>query len=140
MIEYRSPRGPHRRNHGRLLRRLLLVVLASAVGSVGLSARVTVKEEKPGPLKKAKITAEVAIASAQAKMPKGKLDAVEIEEEDAELIYTITFTTAGKTGVDEVNGDAMTGKVAKPEHESPADEAEEQAEDAKKAAAEKKQP
>jgi len=98
------------------------LILASAV-TVGAQGAPTVKEEKPGLLAKAKVAAAAAIATAQAKVPNGKLDSIEIEEEDGKLIYTMTFKTTGKSGVDEVNVDAMTGKqVGKVEHESPAAE------------------
>lgn len=105
---------------------------APALGAQG----ATVKEEKPGLLKKAKITAEAATATAQALLPKAKLKSAEIEQENGKLIYSFDFETAGKTGIDEVNVDAMTGKqVGKVEHESPASERKEAAEDAAKAKA-----
>jgi uncharacterized membrane protein YkoI len=99
---------------------------------------VTVKEEKPGLLKKAKITAEAATATARALLPKATVKSAEIEQEDGKLIYSFDFATAGKTGIDEVNIDAMTGKqVGKVEHESPASEKKEAAQDSAKAKAAK---
>jgi len=101
-------------------RTILTVALAALIGSAGaLTAQgVKVKEEKPGLLKKAKVTAEAAIATAQAILPAAKLSAAEIEEEDGKLIYSFEFRTAGKSGIDEVNVDAITGKqVGKVEHE-----------------------
>ncbi len=90
--------------------------------------QVTVKETKPGLLAKAKVTSDAAIATAQARVPKGKLDSAEIEEEGGKLIYSFDFKTPGRTGIDEVNIDAITGKpVGKVEHESPAAEAKEKA-------------
>jgi len=86
---------------------------------------VKLKEEKPGLLKRTKVTFEQAKTTAQAKVPNGKLDTAELEEEDGKLIYTLGFKTAGKAGVDEVNVDAITGKLVKMEHENPADEAKE---------------
>ncbi|MCX5763544.1 MAG: PepSY domain-containing protein [Gemmatimonadetes bacterium] len=94
---------------------------------------VKVKEDKPGLLKKAKITAEAAIATAQAKFPKAKISEAEIEDEDGKLIYSFALKTEGKSGIDEVNVDAMTGKVLKTEHESPEDEAKEAKADKAKA-------
>ena len=120
----------------------LAVAIAALLFSAGSLAaqEVKLKEEKPGLLKKAKVTFEQAKATAQAKVPKGKLDTAELEEEDGKLIYTMGFKTAGKSGVDEVNVDAVTGKMVKMEHESPAAEAKEakgekgeKAKDAKKA-------
>ena len=99
---------------------------------VAQNAKVTVKEEKPGLLARAKVTADAAIATAQAKVPKAKLASAEIEEEDGKLIYSFDFKTEGKSGIDEVNVDAVTGKFVTMEHETPKTEAKEKAADAKK--------
>jgi uncharacterized membrane protein YkoI len=118
-------------------RKILAFAIAALLLGVGsLAAQdVKVKENKPGQLKKAKVTAEQAIATAQAKLPNAKIDAAEIEEEGGKLIYSFDFKTAGKSGIDEVNIDAMTGKlVGKVTHESPADEAKEAKADSAKAA------
>ena len=114
-------------------------IAALLLGASSLAAQADkVKETKPGLLKKAKITADQAIATAQAKLPKAKLDAGEIEEEGGKLIYSFDFKTAGKSGIDEVNVDAMTGKVVSVAHESPEDEAKEaKADKAKEAKADK---
>jgi hypothetical protein len=113
-----------------------LVALPVSAALQGLSAQaVTVKEEKPGLLKKATITAEAATATAQALVPKAKLASAEIEQENGKLIYSFDFKTDGKGGIDEVNIDATTGKqVGKVEHETPASEKKEAAADSAKAA------
>ena len=105
--------------------------LAAFLGTGILTAQgVTVKEEKPGLLKKAAVTAAAAIATAQAKLPNAKLSSAEIERENGRLIYSFDFKTAGRTGIDEVNVDAMTGKlVGGIEHENPAAERAEAAKD-----------
>ena len=113
---------------------VLLALLA--VGTTLSAQDVKMKEEKPGLLRKAKITAEAATASAKAAVPKGKIASAEIEEEDGKLIYTFDMKTAGKKGTDEVNVDAMTGKVTVA-HETPADEKAEAAKE-KKEKSEKK--
>jgi uncharacterized membrane protein YkoI len=115
---------------------LSFTIAALLLGAGSLAAQdVKVKENKPGQLKKAKVTAEQAIATAQAKLPNAKLDAAEIEEEGGKLIYSFDFRTTGKSGIDEVNVDAMTGKlVGKVTHESPADEKKEAKADSAKAA------
>jgi hypothetical protein len=114
----------------------LIAMLGIVVAAPALAAQsVTVKEEKPGLLKKATITSEAAIATAQAKLPNAKLKAAEIEQENGKLIYSFDFETAGKTGIDEVNINALTGKqVGKVEHESPAAEKKEAKDDSIKAA------
>ena len=118
------------RTKNALMAMLALAIATSALGAQG----VKVNEEKAGLLKKAKITAEAATATAQALLPKAKLTSAEIEEENGKLIYSFDFTTAGKTGIDEVNIDAMTGtQVGKIEHEMPASERKEAAADSAKA-------
>jgi hypothetical protein len=102
--------------------------------SVLRAQAVTIKEEKPGLLKLAKVTPEAATASALAKVPGGKIDKGEIEKEKGKLIYSFDIKVEGKSGIDEVAVDAMTGKVLGVEHESPAAEAKEAAADKAKAA------
>jgi len=115
---------------------VLIAMLAVVVGVPALAAQgVKVEEAKPGLLKKATITSEAAIATAQAKLPNAKLKAAEIEQENGKLIYSFDFETAGKTGIDEVNINALTGKqVGKVQHESPASEKKEAKDDSIKAA------
>jgi uncharacterized membrane protein YkoI len=121
---------------------LFVAVAAMLIAAPALMAQAEkVKETKPGLLKKAKITPDSAIAVAKAKLPKATLDAGEIEEEGGKLIYSFDFKTPGKSGIDEVNIDAMTGKlVGKITHESPADEAKEAKADKDKAAKASKKP
>jgi len=104
-----------------------MTFFALAAGAPVLRAQgVNVVENKPGLLKKAKITADSAIVIAKARLPKATINAAEIEEENGKLIYSFDFKTAGKSGIDEVNVDALTGKlVGKVQHESPKDEAKE---------------
>ena len=65
-------------------------------------------------------------------MPKGKIDGVELEMENGKLMYSYDLKTAGKSGIDEVNVDAITGKIIGFSHESPAAEKKEAAAEAKK--------
>jgi uncharacterized membrane protein YkoI len=93
---------------------------------------VAMKEEHPGMLKKAKITAADATTTAMASVPRGKIVSAEIEEENGKLLFSFDIRTDGKTGIDEVNVDAVTGKVLSVQHETPKDEAKEKAADHKK--------
>lgn len=118
------------------------LALTAIIAGTAAAQGVTIKEEKPGLLKKAKITPAAAQAAAQAKVPGGSIRSAEIEEEQGKLIYSFDIVTKGKSGVDEVNVDAATGAVTLV-HETPADEAKEKAADAAKAkakASEKKKP
>ena len=109
------------------------LVLAAFVSAPLLAQTVKVSEEKPGLLKKAKITADAAIATALAKVPGGKVDKAEIENEKGKLIYSFDIKVAGKSGIEEVAVDAMTGAVVGVEHEDAAAEAKEAKADKMKA-------
>ena len=102
---------------------LILTAGAAHAGSA------IMKEERPGLLKMAKISAAAATNTAQARVPKGKIVSAEIEEEGGRLIYSFDVKTQGKTGIDEVSVDAITGKTIDVQHETPADEAKEKAKD-----------
>ena len=111
------------------------LALTALLATTAIAQGVTVKEEKPGLLKKAKATPAAAQAAALAKVPGSTIKAMEIEEEKGKLIYSVDLVTKGKSGVDEVAVDAMTGAVIGVEHESPEQEAKEKADDAAKAKA-----
>jgi uncharacterized membrane protein YkoI len=80
---------------------------------------------------KAKITLEAARATALAKVPKGKLKSEELEEENGKLQYSFDIKVPGKSGIEEVEIDALDGSVIKVEHESAAAEKAEAAKEAK---------
>lgn len=97
----------------------MFAAAAFVVAAARLGAQdVKLSEEKPGLAAKAKVTYPVALATAQVRVPKGKLATAELEEEDGKLIYTLVFKTDGKKGQDEVNVDAATGRVVSVEHEN----------------------
>lgn len=110
---------------------LAIIATVALVGS-SAHAQASYKKEVPDSLAKlAKITEDAAAATAQGRVPKGKIEGVELEREKGKLIYSYDIKTAGKSGIDEVNVDAMTGKIIGFEHESPAAMKKEAAEDAK---------
>ena len=118
------------------------VAAIGLVGSVS-QAQGSYKKELPDSLTKvAKIMESVAAVAAQARVPKGKIEVVELERENGKLLYSYDIKTPGKSGIDEVHVDAMTGKVVEFVHESPSAEKKEAADDAKaaKAAKAKKKP
>lgn len=114
---------------------LFLVAAGAAV------AQGAYKKELPEKLvKKAKITEEAAAKAALARVPKGEIQTVELEQEKGKLIYSYDIKVAGKSGIDEVAVSALTGKVIAFAHETPADEKKEAAADAKAAAKKAKKP
>jgi uncharacterized membrane protein YkoI len=108
----------------------LPIIAAAAAATMILSMNAhaqdtAMKEAKPGLLQKAKVSPEAATAAAQARVPKGKIVSAEIEVEHGKLLYSFDIRTEGKSGIDEVNVDAISGKVLGVQHETPKDEARE---------------
>jgi uncharacterized membrane protein YkoI len=91
------------------------------------------KKDLPDSLtREAKVTEAVAAATALAKVPKGTIAAVELEREGGKLLYSYDIKVAGKSGIDEVQVNAVTGDiVGKVTHESAASEKKEAADEAK---------
>lgn len=120
---------------------LITGLAAVVLGAPAVRAQATYKRDVPDSLaKKAKISEATAVAKAQAKIPKGTIDALELENENGKLLWSFDFKVPGKTGIDEVNVNAVTGAVGKVVHESPAAEKKEAAADAKAAAQKAKKP
>jgi len=80
--------------------------------------------------KEAKIAEADARKTALAQVPGGMVEAFELEREGGKLLYSYDIKTTGKSGIDEVQIDALTGALLSNKHETPADEAKEAAEDA----------
>jgi uncharacterized membrane protein YkoI len=112
----------------------IYAVAAISLFAPAAYAQASYKKDIPDSLaKRAKISEEVAAATARTHVPKGTIERVELEREKGKLIYSYELKTSGKSGVDEVNVDAMTGKIVGVEHESPAAEKKEAAAEAKTA-------
>jgi uncharacterized membrane protein YkoI len=112
---------------------LCALLCGAASGSSAQQPAVKVVEDKPGLLAQARITPDSAIRLAQARIPAGTIESAEIEVEGRRLIYSFDIRTAGRSGIDEVNVDAKTGRVLPVEHERPKAERAEQAADSAKA-------
>jgi hypothetical protein len=101
-------------------------------------AQATYKRDIPDSLaKQAKITEDSAASVARKRVPKGTIQAVELEREKGKLMYSYDIKIEGKSGTDEVNVDARTGKIIGYSHETAADEKKEAAEEAKAAKSKK---
>lgn len=77
---------------------------------------------------KARISMVTARATALKEVPNGKVRTSKLENEGGKLIYSFYIKVPGKTGVEEVNVDAMTGAVVAHEHQTPKTEAKEKKE------------
>jgi uncharacterized membrane protein YkoI len=81
--------------------------------------------------KEAKISEATARATALGEVPNGVVKSSELEREKGKLIYSFDITVPGKTGIDEVNVNAIDGSVVAKQHESPKTEKKEAAQEAK---------
>jgi uncharacterized membrane protein YkoI len=114
--------------------RYLAIVAALAVAGSSARAQATYKRQIPDSLvKAAKISEAAAAETAQKRVPNATIASVELERENGKLIYSYDMKTKGKSGVDEVNVDAVTGKIISVAHESPVTEKKEAAAEAKAA-------
>jgi uncharacterized membrane protein YkoI len=97
------------------------------------TAKAGYKKDLPDSLtKEAKITEAAASVTALAKVPNGKISSVELEREGGKLLYSYDIKVAGKSGIDEVQVNAMTGDlVGGVAHENAATEKKEAADEAK---------
>jgi uncharacterized membrane protein YkoI len=119
-----------------LIAGLALAFAATAQGQATKSTAAAKPAAKPAGyskdlpaalVKRAKVTEPQAAAIALKALPGSTIDKMELEEEDGKFIYSYDLKTAGKTGIDEVHVDAMTGAVLGKVHETPADEKKEAA-------------
>jgi hypothetical protein len=101
------------------------VTIAAALALFTLAAHAqqpTYKRDVPDSLaQQAKVSEDSARAIAQKALPKGVLKALEIEREKGKLIWSMEFTMPGKKGIEEVNVDAISGKLLSVEHEANGD-------------------
>ncbi len=94
--------------------------------------RRTAKKETQADLQKAaKISEADARATALKQVPNGTVKSEELEREHGKLIYSYDITVPGKTGIDEVNVNAIDGSVVGKQHETPKAEKAEAKQEAK---------
>jgi hypothetical protein len=122
----------------------------AALGAITLSAVPAAAQMKPKSAAtkhetasqlqgEAKIAEPAARATALAKVPGGHVKKFELERENGKLLYSYDIATKGKSGIDEVQVDAITGNViGDVVHENAAKEKAEAKAEAKEAKAEKK--
>jgi uncharacterized membrane protein YkoI len=99
---------------------ILALLLACAIATRTLAAQHPAtppyKRDVPGKLlPQAKISEDSA--RALARVPGSTVKALELEREHRHLIWSFDLTVAGKPGIEEVNVDALTGKVVSVVHE-----------------------
>lgn len=123
------------------MKSLTYVALVAAMLAVGAASRASAQQTKPTTKKEAgneaalraeaKITEAAARTTALAAVPGGKVQSHELERENGKLIYSYDIKVAGKSGIEEVNIDAITGAIVAHEHEDAKAEAKEKKAEAK---------
>jgi uncharacterized membrane protein YkoI len=116
--------------------KVIAVAIAIAATTTAKRHRRAVKKETQADLQKeAKVSEADARATALKEVPNGTVKSEELEREKGKLIYSYDITVPGKTGIEEVNVNAIDGSVVgKPHHET----AKAEKAEAKKEAKEKK--
>ncbi len=108
-----------------MYKKITTVFAFAAILSAGAFAAASTAKDTKQP----KITMEQARATALKKAA-GKVTSEELENEKGKLIYSFDIATS-KTGVTEVNVDAISGKIVAVQHENAAKEAAEKKLEAK---------
>lgn len=110
-----------------------LAATAGAQATQGTRGAQQPKTDIPASLaKEAKISLDSARSIATHRVANATIASQELEREHGRLIYSFDMQVAGKPGVEEVNVNALNGKIVGVSHEGPAAEK-------KEAAAEKKE-
>jgi uncharacterized membrane protein YkoI len=86
-------------------------MLAAALVIAGATGCTTAKQEQAELQAEAKISKEQAQATAQAKVPNGKITDSELEKEKGRLIWSFDMSTPDSKDTTEVNVDAISGGV-----------------------------
>ena len=94
-----------------------LTFAASLMAAGSASAQNTKPETQASLAREAKVTKLQATKTALAQVPGGKVRSSELEREKGKLIYSFDIKVAGKSGIEEINVDAMTGSIVAHEHE-----------------------
>lgn len=105
----------------RLFAALALAALLPTVGFAAPSEAELMKQAKFSKAEAEKLALE--------KVPQGKIEAAELEEEHSLLIWSFDIAQAGSKNITEVQVDAKTGKIVSVNVETPADQAKEKAAD-----------
>jgi uncharacterized membrane protein YkoI len=118
------------------MKNLATAALAAAIvacsATAGAAQQGHPRHETEAQLRRqARIPEAQARRTALARVPNGRVRSHELEREHGRLIWSYDIAVAGRTGIEEVTVDAITGRVVSHEHETPADERREAREEAR---------
>jgi len=112
------------------------IIAITAIAGFCFSTAIA-KDDQDALKAKAKISQEVATATALAAVPNGKIKSSEIESEDNKLVWSFDISTPKSKNITEIMVDAKTGKVISSKVETPKDQNAESAADKAEAAGKK---
>lgn len=99
----------------------LLVTGASVTTAGAQQPKPAYKRSVPKALAaQAKISEDSARTIAMSKVANGHVESMQLEREKGKLLYSFDIKAPGRSGVEEVNVDALDGHVIAVEHESDA--------------------
>jgi hypothetical protein len=99
-----------------------VTVALALFAALGVAAAAPVPSHTGAKAKRvtpAKVSMKTARAIALAKVPRGRIQAGELEREHGKLIYSFDIRVPGNSGIEEVQVDAIHGAVVSMVHESP---------------------
>lgn len=102
---------------------LALVTALGATPAILTAAPTTQSAEQAQLQKEAKISMKQATAIALRQVRNGNVESAELEREGGHLIYSFDIRQPNRSGITEVNVNAMNGKVLAVQHENAAKEA-----------------
>ena len=91
---------------------------ALAVAAQQPAARSYQREVPDSLAAQTRISEDSARAIAQRRIPRGVVQKLEVERERGHLIYSWELKIPGHSGIEEVNVDALTGRIVGVEHEA----------------------
>jgi uncharacterized membrane protein YkoI len=97
---------------------LFAALIAVAAGAGATTTAKTKSSTHKSSTTKPKVSADSARAIALAEVPGAKVKSHELEHENGKYVYSFDLAVPGKSGIEEVQVDAMTGKVVSHEHET----------------------
>lgn len=122
----------------------LAAAIAATAGVAGAQATgsakpTTTRQHRPAEKERsqaalqqeARITEATARATALREVPNGTIKSSELEREHGKLIYSFDIAVPGRSGIEEVAVNAIDGSIVAHEHETPAMEKKEAAQEAK---------
>jgi uncharacterized membrane protein YkoI len=107
------------------------VPILAITAALGMSHGFAAEPSQAALMAEARVTQAEATKTALAKEPKGVVKSAELQREHGRLIWSLDLAQPAKSGMTEVQVDALTGKIVSLKKESASQEAAEASAEAK---------